>query len=116
MRENRLSGSMQGRRETAKGTDNCGQFNPFCPRPPTLLSDCAAVTRGGLAEAARLVLSLNSVGMLKGRFGCWQSCYCVPGAQIRQINLMFKHKVGRILVEMKAAQASHLRLAHATAR
>jgi len=38
MRENRLSGSMQGRRETAKGTDNCGQFNPFCPRPPTLLS------------------------------------------------------------------------------
>jgi hypothetical protein len=28
MRENRLSGSMQGRRETAPGTDNCGQFNP----------------------------------------------------------------------------------------
>ena len=37
MRENRLSGSMKGRREAAVGTDNCGRFNPKRPRPPTLL-------------------------------------------------------------------------------
>jgi hypothetical protein len=37
MRENRLSGSMQGRREETEGTGNCGRFNPLCPRPPTLL-------------------------------------------------------------------------------
>ena len=38
MRENRLSGSMKGRRETPEGTDNCGRFNPSWPRPPTLLA------------------------------------------------------------------------------
>src|SRR4051812_20574781 len=46
MRENRLSGSMKGRREETKGTGNCGQFNPLCPRPPTLLG--AGSASGGI--------------------------------------------------------------------
>jgi len=33
MRENRLSGSMQGRREETKGTGNFGLFNPYMPSP-----------------------------------------------------------------------------------
>ena len=37
MRENRLSGSMQGRRENARRTGNYGLFNLWCTRPPTLL-------------------------------------------------------------------------------
>ena len=53
MQKNRLSGSMQGRREKQRETGNCGLFNSLMPRPPTLPAAESAIDRMD-AELQRL--------------------------------------------------------------
>jgi len=46
MRENRPSGSMQGRREEPRELTTAVTFNPLCPRPPTLLEERLGILPG----------------------------------------------------------------------